>query len=85
MEIQIKAADPIAPSENGCRKEEMLMRAWNMRSSGALMLGDVNQSIHFFFWNSINVLQKAKNFTNRIFNDSTKNIRFYDKEYRTDV
>lgn len=39
----------------------------------------------FFFWNSTNVLQKAKNFTNRIFNDSTKNIRFYDKEYRTDV
>lgn len=55
-----------------------------MRSSGALMCGDVNQSIHFF-WNSTNVLQKAKNFTNRIFNDSTKNIRFYDKEYRTDV
>lgn len=55
-----------------------------MRSSGALMCGDVNQSIHFF-WNSTNVLQKAKNFTNRIFNDSTKTIRFYDKEYRTDV
>lgn len=51
-----------------------------MRSSGALMCGDVNQSIlfFFFFWNSTNVLQKAKNFTNRIFNDSTKNVRFYD-------
>lgn len=47
MEIQIKAADPIAPSENGCCIEQVLTRAWNMRNSGALMCGGVIQSIHF--------------------------------------
>lgn len=72
MEIQIKAADPIAPSENGCRKEEMLMRAWNMRSSGALMLGDVNQS-SFFFLEQYKCSSKSKEFHKQNFQ------RFYKK------